>query len=460
MEGMKSRALEWIDERRQRFIDIAQTVWDHPELAMEEHRSAALLADELEREGFEVDRGVADMPTAFVATWGSGSPTIGILCEYDALPGLSNEAVPERRPIVEGGPGHACGHNLIGTGSLAAAAAVREVLEKEKLPGTVKLFGTPAEETLAGKVFMTRDGVFDGLDAVLTWHPYGKNRATYEGSLALMSVRFAFEGKTCHIPSRPEAGRNALDAADLMNVAANMRRKHFPAGTTMEYVQLEGGAYPNVVPDLAEVWYFVRSPMVDQLEAIFQDVQNAARGAALATGTQVKMKLVTGCYPYLPNKSLTQVAYENLRLAGAPRFTDEEKDLARALQKTVGVEMEEPLDEGVALHGDEVGLFSQDDGDLSWLCPLTRIRTAAWVDGVPSHTWQTTVTCGTSIGYKGMLTAARSMALTALDLFTRPETIKTAKEEFDERTRGFEYRCLVPPDVKPIGDPPPIPLSA
>ena len=267
------------------------------------------------------------------------------------------------------------------------------------------------------------------------------------------------KGKTCHIPSRPEAGRNALDAADLMNVAANMRRKHFPPGTTMEYVQLEGGAYPNVVPDLAEVWYFLRSPQVDQLEAIFQDVQNAARGAALATGTQLKMKLVTGCYPYLPNKSLTQVAYENFRLAGAPQFTDEEKMLAREIQKTVGIEMEEPLDEGIELHGDEMGLFSQDDGDLSWLCPLTRIRTAAWVDGVPSHTWQTTVTCGTSIGYKGMLAAARSMALTALDLYTRPETITSAKEEFNERTRGFEYRCLVPPDVKPIGEPPPIPLS-
>ncbi len=256
MERMKSHALEWIDEGRERFIDIAKTIWNHPELAMEEHRSSALLADELEREGFEVQRGVADMPTAFVATWGSDSPTIGFLCEYDALPGLSNEAVPERKPIVEGGPGHGCGHNLIGTASMAAAMAVRSILEAGKFPGTVKVFGTPAEETLAGKVFMTREGVFEGLDAVLTWHPYGKNRATYEGSLALLSVRFAFEGKTCHIPSRPEAGRNSLDAAELMNVAANMRRKHFPPETTLEYVQLEGGAFPNVTPDRAEVWYF------------------------------------------------------------------------------------------------------------------------------------------------------------------------------------------------------------
>ena len=460
MDRSKSNAVEWIEERRERFTDIAQRIWEHPELAMEEHFSAALLADELEQEGFTMERGVAEMPTAFVASWGSGSPTIGIMCEYDALPGLSNEAVPERKPIVEGGPGHGCGHNLIGTGSMAAAMAVRSVLEKEKLPGTVKLFGTPAEETLAGKVFMTRDKVFEGLDAALTWHPYGKNRATYESSLALLSVRFAFEGKTCHIPSRPEAGRNALDAADLMNVAANMRRKHFPPGTTMEYVLLEGGNYPNVIPDLAEVWYFIRSPEVNRLEEVFRDVQNAARGAALATRTKVKMKMVSGCYGYLPNKSLTRVAFENFQLVGAPRFTQEEKALAHALQRTLDIEMEEPLDEGIEFHGDEVGLFSQDDGDLSWLCPLTRIRTSAWVDGVPSHTWQTTVSCGTSIGYKGMMVAAEAMTLTALDLYTRPEALKAAKEEFDARTRGFEYRCLIPPDVKPIGDPPSMPLSS
>lgn len=458
MDPLKSRALDWIEERSGRLTQIADAIWSHPELAMEERRSSALLAEELERGGFAVERGVAGMPTAFVATWGSGAPAIGFLCEYDALPGLSNEAAAERKPVAEGGPGHACGHNLIGTGSMAAGLAVRAVLEAEGLAGTLKVFGTPAEETLAGKVFMAREGVFDGLDACLSWHPYGRNRATYESSLALLSVRFLFEGKTCHIPSRPNVGRNALDAAELMNVAANLRRKHFPPGTSLEYVILDGGSFPNVSPDRAEVWYFLRGPTMELVEENFREIRNAARGAAIATGTEVKMRIVTACYSYLPNKTVAEVLYENLQIAGPPRFTEGEKAFARALQRTMDAEMDEPLDEGVELHGEEMGFFSQDDGDLSWFCPVARVRTACWPHRIASHTWQATASTGSSIGHKGMLAAAKTLALAGLDLFTRPEVLRKAADELKRRAQGRAYRCLVPPEVKPTGEPPLAPL--
>ena len=460
MSFPKRKLVDWIEERRERFTDIAQRLWEHPELAMEEHYSAALLADELEKEGFTVERGVAEMPTAFVASWGSGAPTIGLMCEYDALPGLSNEAVPERRPILEGGPGHGCGHNLIGTGSMAAAMAVRSVLEKEKVSGTVKLFGTPAEETLAGKVFMTRDRVFEGLDAALTWHPMWENEATYESCLALYSIKFAFQGKTCHIPSRPEAGRNALDAVELMNVAANMRRKHLPPGATLEYVALEGGSYPNVVPDLAEAWYYIRAPEVGILRAGVEELENAARGAAVATGTEVAWRVVTGCYPYLPNRAFAELLYENLQEVGPPKYSEEEHAFARDLQKTFAAPPGEALDEGHRLTGDFVGPYSQDDGDLSWLCPLGLVHTSAWVRGVPAHTWQVVATSGMSIGFKAMISAAETMAAGALDLFTQPTRLDALKKEFRERTDGFAYECLVPKEVKPLeADSPPYDFS-
>ena len=450
MEKNKARMLERMGEHESHWTDVSLEIWNHPELAMEEHHSSALLADEMEQAGFDVDRGVAGMPTAFVATWGAGSPTIGFLCEFDALPGLSNEAVPEQRPIVEAGPGHGCGHNLIGTGSMGAALAARAFLEQGKLPGTVKLFGTPAEETLAGKVFMTRDGVFDGLDAVLTWHPMWETEATYESCLSLYSIKFAFRGRTCHIPSRPEAGRNALDAVELMNVAANMRRKHLPPGTTLEYVVLQGGDYPNVVPDWAEAWYFVRAPEVEKLRTGVQEIQNAARGAAVATGTEVSWRILTGCYPYLPNRSFAEVLYENFQAVGPPRYSEEEHAFARDLQKTFAAPPGEALDEGLRLTGDFVAPYSQDDGDLSWLCPLGLVHASAWVRGVPAHTWQVVATSGMSIGHKAMMAVAKALAAAAADLFTKPEKLQAIQAEFRERTQGFQYECLVPADVKPL----------
>ncbi|MFQ5792779.1 MAG: amidohydrolase, partial [Acidobacteriota bacterium] len=362
MEEMKPRALEWIDERAEWLSSIAKDIWLHPELAMEEHYCSALVADTLEREGFVVERGVAGMPTAFVATWGSGSPTVGFLCEYDALPGLSNDTVAERKPLVEEGPGHGCGHNLIGAGTAGAGMAVRSVLAEKKLPGPVKVYGTPAEETLAGKVFMAREGIFDGMDACLTWHPSWFNEINYETCLALYSIKFTFRGQTCHIPSRPQDGKNAIDSVELMNVAANMRRKHLPPGMTFEYVVLRGGAFPNVVPDLAEVWYFVRAHEVGQVKAGVEELQNAARGAALALGTEVTWRTLTGCYPLLPNRTFSELLYENFQQVGPPQVSQEEQAFAEELRKSFEMREGEPLHTGLRFIGDRVGPFSQDAG--------------------------------------------------------------------------------------------------
>ena len=453
MSKLNTYAAEWLDGHATRLDTLSRQIWDTPEVALTETRSSALLAEELRAQGFRVEEGVGGIPTAFTATWGEGSPTLGYLAEYDALPGLSNAPEPRRAPIVDGGAGHGCGHNLIGTGNVAAAVAASVALRWEGRPGTIKVFGTRAEETLVGKVFMTRAGVFNGLDAALTWHPLHYTRVADERCLALLSVRFAFHGRTCHIPSAPEAGRNALDGVQLMNMAVNMRRKHMPSGTTIEYVVTEGGAFPNVTPALARVWYFVRSPNVADVEAVGAFLQAAAQGAALATCTTVESRVVTSCYGYLPNTAIADLLYRNLETVGAPRFSAQERAFATQLVKTV---VDEPpseatvLDGGLQRAGEEVGPYSQDDGDLSWLCPLNTFHVAAWPNGVPAHTWQAAASCGTSIGTKAMVTAARTLAFTGLDLLTDAKALARARQEFVERTRGFTYRTLVPPQVNAL----------
>jgi aminobenzoyl-glutamate utilization protein B len=446
-------ALEWLDGEARRLDGLSRRIWGHAEIALQETRSSAVLADELESQGFRVERGVSGMPTSFVASWGEGGPTIGFLAEFDALPGLSNAPEPRRAPLVDGGGGHGCGHNLIGTGSVAAAVATSLALKREGRPGTIKVFGTPAEETLVGKVFMQRSGIFKGLDATLTWHPLHNTRVADERCLALLSVRYTFHGRTCHIPSGAEAGRNALDAVQLMNMAVNMRRKHMPAGATIEYVVTEGGAFPNVTPALARAWYFVRSPRVADVESVGEMVRAAAEGAALATGTTVESRMVTFCYGYLPNTAMANLLYGNLERVGPPSFSAEERAFARQLVKTL---VDEPpseatvLDSGLVRVGEEIGPYSQDDGDLSWVCPLNTFHVAAWPHGVPAHTWQAAASTGTSIGSKAMAVAARTLALTGVDLFTNPSALARVRAEWEERTREFTYRCLVPDDVNAL----------
>ena len=453
MSKVKSIAMDWLAGEADRIDGLSRRIWQMAEPALLEKQSATVLMDALRANGFRVDEGVAGIPTAFSASWGEGTPTIGYLAEYDALPGLSNAPEPKRAPLVEGGAGHGCGHNLIGTGGVAAAIATSVALRREGLPGTIKVFGTPAEETLVGKVFMTRSKIFDGLDAALTWHPLHYTRVADERCLALLSVRFAFHGRTCHIPSAPEAGRNSLDAVELMNIAVNMRRKHMPYGATVEYVITEGGAFPNVTPALARVWYFIRSPRVPDVEAVYAQVQAAAQGAALATGTTLESRMVTSCYGYLPNTAMADLLYRNFESVGPPVFTREERAFATELVKTLTPEPPPEatvLDGGLQRFGEEIGPYSQDDGDLSWLTPLNTFHVAAWPNGVPAHTWQAAASCGTTIGSKALMSAARTLALTGLDLFTDGAALARVRAEFRERTKGFVYRSLVPGEVSAL----------
>jgi aminobenzoyl-glutamate utilization protein B len=452
VKDLRTTTVDWLDGESARLSALSLRIWELAELGLAESQSSAALATELEAHGFKIERGLAGMPTAFSAMWGEGGPTIGLLAEFDALPGISNAPEPRRAPVVPGGSGHGCGHNLIGTGSVAAAIAASTALRRAGRPGTIKVFGTPAEETLVGKVFMTRAGVFRGLDACLTWHPQSETRVADERCLALLSVKFAFHGRPCHIPSAPEAGRNALDAVELMNIAVNLRRKHMPPGATIEYVVTEGGAYPNVSPQLGRVWYFLRSPNIADVETAYGMLLAAANGAAMATGTTVEPRIVTSCHAYLPNTALSNLLYRHLEPA-PPRYTREERAFAVELAKTATAETlseSSVLPESAERVGEHIGTYSQDDGDLSWLCPLTTFNVAAWPHGVSAHTWQATASCGTTIGTRAMHAAARTLALTALDLLADPTALAGVREEFAVRTRDFTYRSLVPPDVSPL----------
>lgn len=461
MKTLKDNALKWIDANEERLTNIAQKVWEYAELSMQEFKSSKLLAEELEKAGFAVEREVAGMPTAFTATYGSGKPIIGILGEYDALPGLSQKPVPRKEPVKEGAPGHGCGHNLLGTASLGAAIAVKQVMEHEGLSGTVKYFGCPGEEQAIGKVLMVKAGLFDDVDAALTWHPFFANTTWMASMLALNSVKFRFHGIAAHAAAAPEAGRSALDAVELMDVGVNFLREHIIQEARIHCVITKGGEAPNIVPDVAEVWYFLRAPKMKSLEEIYSRVLDIAKGAALMTGTKEEVVFITGCWEVIPNKALSNLMYKNLEIVGPPKFTEEEKHFAeeivktlppgqkermlrdysipefeRAMKSTLIEYVAEPTDYGKVLPG------STDVGDVSAKVPTAQLITCTFVPGTAIHSWQTTATAGMSIGYKGMLTASKVLAITTIDLLTKPDELKRAKDEFSGMK--ISYKSPIP----------------
>ena len=392
------------------------------------------------------------MPTAFVASYGSGGPIIGILAEYDALPGISQDAVPERAPIIEGGAGHACGHHLFGAGSVAAAIAVKEWLDESGHAGTIRLYGTPAEEGGAGKVYMVRDGLFDDVDVALHWHPSSQNSARAGRSLANKSAKFRFSGYSAHAAGAPERGRSALDGVEAMNHMVNLLREHVPQETRIHYVITHGGFAPNVVPDFAEVYYYVRHPNAPTVLELFERVARAAEGAALGTGTEVEYEVIHGLYDLVPNVALGQVMDASLRKVGGVEYTEAERAFARQIQATFEGGPSRPLgsEEEIEEFGVEgVGGGSTDVGDISWVVPTTGLSTATWVPGTSAHSWQAVAAGGTDIGTKGMMVAAKTLALTTIELFQSPDVIAAAWEELTER-RGanFAYEAL-------LGDRPP-----
>ncbi|MGI8843902.1 MAG: amidohydrolase [Gemmatimonadaceae bacterium] len=444
-QNAKAELVAAIDARKAQYAIISDEIWSLAELGYQEHKSSARLQAELKSAGFTVESGVAAMPTAFVATYGSGKPVIAVLAEFDALPGLSQGAVPIRQPVVEHGAGHACGHHLFGTASAAAAIAVKGWMAKSGQRGTLRVYGTPAEEGGGGKIYMVRAGLFDDVDVALDWHPGAQNAAGPGSTLANMSGKFRFRGKAAHASGAPWAGRSALDAVEAMNYMVNMMREHVPDGTRLHYIITSGGAAPNVVPDFAEAYYYARHPDPEVVFELWERLELAANGAAMGTGTELEVEVVNGVYPLLHNETLARMIDANLRAVGGVHYTTEEREFADRITATLS-EAPNALDEAARIQqfepSDAGG--STDVGDVSWVVPNAGFSTATWVPGTPAHSWQAVAAGGMSIGHKGMIVAAKTMAMSVHDLFTTPKLITDARAEFVKaRGAGFTYRPLI-----------------
>ena len=434
-----------VDARRDEAVALAMDLFDYAELGYLETRSAERLAGYLEGNGFRVERSVAAIPTAFVASRGSGGPVIGILAEFDALPGLSQAPVPRRRPLVADAPGHACGHHLFGTASATAGTAIAEWLDSTGTSGTVRVYGTPAEEGGSGKVYLARAGLFDDVDIVLHWHPSDRNIASPESSNGNKSGRFRFHGIAAHAAASPERGRSALDGVEAMNYMTNLMREHMPSTARLHYVITDGGRAPNIVPEFAEVYYYVRHPEPGMVGELFDRVVAAAQGAAHGTGTRMEYEVMHGNFPLLRNDVLAGVMHEHLKRLGGVEYDEAEMEFATTIRKSMFGRLR-PLEARNEIEPFEFNqkMGSTDVGDVSWIVPTAGFGTATWVPGTAAHSWQAVAAGGMSIGHKGMMLAARVLAETARDLYTDAELIARAKAEFEER-RGpdFEYRPLL-----------------
>ncbi|MGH7677014.1 MAG: amidohydrolase [Gemmatimonadaceae bacterium] len=433
------QVLRGLDGKRDTYASIANQIWSFAELGYQEEKSSALLQSELRAAGFTVRAGVADIPTAFVASWGSGHPVIGIVGEFDALPGLSQKALPHREAVRENGAGHGCGHHLFGTASTAAAIAVKQWLETNRRQGTIRFYGTPAEEGGSGKVFMLRAGLFEDVDAVVSWHPGDRNDASPVSNLANVTARFRFRGISAHAAAAPDKARSALDGVEAMNHMVNLMREHVPQETRIHYVIPVGGRASNVVPDVAEVVLTARHPDMRTLDGIWERIIKASDGAALGTGTSVERETISAVYNVLPNDYLAALQRRNLQRVGGVTYTAEERAFAESIRKTLTEPML-PLGSEAQVQPirTEITYASTDMGDVSWSIPTVQLSAATWVPGTAAHSWQAVASGGTSIGAKGMMVAAKTMTLTAIDLFTDPSHIVKAKEEFDRR-RGASF---------------------
>ena len=427
--------------------ELAAQIWSLAEVGYQEYESTQLLQSRLADGGFTVTPGVAGMPTAFVASYGSGEPVIGILAEFDALPGFSQDAVPERSPIAGQSAGHACGHHLFAAGSTAAALAVREWLRTSGRSGTIRLYGTPAEEGGGAKVYLARAGLLDDVDAVLHWHAGSGNNANPVATTANISAKFRFRGVSSHAAGAPERGRSALDGVEAMNHMVNLMREHVPQETRMHYVVTSGGSAPNVVPDYAEAYHYVRHPDADMVRELFERLVSTARGAALGTGTEMEYEVVNGVYGLLPNVVLAQTMHANLERIGGVEYTIEEQRFAEIIRRTLAADappIASAADVVPFVVEDVTRSSSTDVGDVSWNVPTTGLNTATWVPGTGAHSWQAVAAGGTGIGTKGMIVAGRTLAMTAVDLFLRPDLVERARSEFDTRLgRAAPYDALL-----------------
>lgn len=446
----KAAMTRWLGGQAAVYCEAAMQIWKWAEPGYQETMSSALLLSFFEKAGFTVQKGVAGIPTAFVAAYGTGKPVIGLLGEFDALPGLAQEAVPEKtKRNSTNGYGHACGHHLFGVASMAAALAVAEQIKSGALKGTVRFYATPAEEGGAAKVYMARNGLFDDCDAVLHWHPADHNSAGDPSNLARIAAKFRFYGQSAHAAGAPDQGRSALDAVELMDYAAEMLREHTPDFTRIHHVITAGGKAPNVVPDFAEVYYYVRHPDATVVKAVYDRLVKCAEAGALATETRLEIEYLGGTHNILPNNVLSRVTLKNLREQNNLHYTAEETAFAQELQKTL--QKPAPLSsiEVVEDRQGQVRMGSTDVGDVSWVVPTSGLRAATWVPGTPAHSWQAVAAGGTSIGCKGMMVAARALAATAWDLYTSPALLEAARAEHQQRLAGHKYAPMLEAGQQP-----------
>ena len=473
MNGQKQAALAAIEEKKQLVAGVADQIWEYAELSLQEVQSAALYVRVLRQEGFAVEEGICGIPTAFSASFGTGRPVIGILAEYDALSGLSQQGgCPVRRELTPGGTGHGCGHHLLGAGALAAALGVKHYLQQTGRPGTVVLYGCPGEEGGAAKAFMAREKLWYGLDAALTWHPDDCNEVATGSSNACIQVQYTFHGVAAHAAGDPEKGRSALDAVSLMNLGVQFLREHMEPQARIHYAVTDtGGCSPNVVQARASVLYMVRSDRVKKALELQARVDKIAEGAALMTETSCRRKFIDGLAETIPNHALEALLYRNFSEVGVPIYTGEEQAFAAALAATYEAEGYLPgvgrQDAGYAAavkamkpagamndvllplyQGEAFSPGSTDVGDVSWQCPTAQLHVAAWPNGCPGHSWQN-VSCGkTSIGHKAALCAGKVLCAAAVDLLEQPELLQAAHREHEERTADG-YTCPIPPDAVP-----------
>jgi aminobenzoyl-glutamate utilization protein B len=451
MPPEKTHSCSWLEENKETFTKISDKIWELAELGLIESESSKLLADELQKKGFHLELGLADMPTAFVATWGKGKPVIGIMGEYDALPGLSQKKTPKKKPLHLGKPGHGCGHNIHGTSGMAAAMALKKTMEKHGVEGTVRFFGCPAEENFSGKVFMVRDGCFSGLDAAISHHPGTMNY-----------------GRAAHAGGSPDQGRSALDAVELMNTGVNFLREHVIQDARIHYIIEKGGEQPNIVPSYARSWYYVRAPERDQLQFIHDWIIDIAKGAAMMTRTELKHEFMEGMYNVIPNRTISELIVNNMRQIGTPAYTDKELEFAEDIAKSIPTEMKteqlrkskrpgweklrdkliddevpSPWGEGEVSHG------STDVGDVSWQTPTVEFGTATCIRGTPGHSWQFVAQSGVGLGHKSLIFAAKVMVTTAIDLLMNENLLDKAKNEHKQRIGDKKYKSPIPPEIKP-----------
>ncbi len=448
-DDQKQKLTAAVDRQADEWWTVARQIWDWAEPGYQETKSAALLSDTLERAGFTLQRGVAEIPTAFIASYGSGRPIIGILGEYDALPGLAQDPVPDRQTRPGNGYGHACGHHLFGTASAAAGVALAEQLKATSRSGTIRVYGCPAEEGGAAKTFMVRAGLFNDCDIVLHWHPSSRNAAGDASCLARMAVKFRFSGTSAHAAGAPEQGRSSVDAVELTAHASELLREHTPDFTRIHHTITAGGGAPNVVPDFGEIYYYIRHPQADVVRKLYPRLVKCAEGAAIATETKLETNYLGGTMEILPNQAVADVILANLKTLSDLKYTPEETEFALKIQATLAKPVALDKLNVVVNSGGEVSKGSTDVGDVSWVVPTAGFSTACWVPGTPAHCWQAVAAGGSSLGRKGMILAAKTLATSTWDLLEQPDTIIAAKREHEERRANRPYEPLLLPGQKP-----------